>query len=53
MLAVAGDLGFVRGWTTYPGQDPPAYSNLWMIRLTPEGRASEFTEWWIADSPKA
>ena len=46
VLAIAGDLGFVRGWTRYT--DPPAeYSNLWVIRLTSDGRCSEFTEWWM------
>lgn len=24
---------------------PPGYSNLWVIRLSGEGRASSFTEW--------
>ena len=48
VLAAAGDLGFVRGWTKYT--EPPAnYSNLWVIRLTPEGRCAEFTEWWMLD----
>ena len=43
-----GDLGFVRGWTTYTQQDPPReYGNLWVIRLTDDGRASEYTEWWV------
>ena len=47
-LAVAGELGFVRGWTRY--LNPPTdYSNLWVIRLTPDGRCSEFTEWWMQD----
>lgn len=45
VVGVDGDTGFVRGWTTYTdGED---YSNMWMIRLTPDGRASEFTEWWM------
>ncbi len=47
ILAVAGDLAFVRGWTGYPDHDPPAYSNLWVIRLAEDGRCSEFTEWWM------
>ena len=46
IVATAGDLGFVRGWTTYA--DPPTtYSNLWVVRFAPDGRASEFTEWWM------
>lgn len=45
VLGVEGDLAFVRGWTTY--QNDPDYSNLWVIRLTDEGQASEFIEWWM------
>jgi hypothetical protein len=47
VLGVSGDLAFVRGWTTYPTDDPPGYSNLWVIRLEPDGRCSEFIEWWM------
>ena len=47
-FAVAGDLAFVRGWTTY--RDPPNYDNLWVIRLAPDGRCAEFTEWFM-ESP--
>jgi len=47
-LAVAGDLAFVRGWTAYRGESD--YSNLWVIRLAPDGRSSEFTEWWMVVS---
>ena len=44
--AVADGLGFVRGWTRY--HDPPReYSNLWVIRLEPDGRCSDLTEWWM------
>jgi hypothetical protein len=45
VLAVAGDLGFVRGWTTYTEESD--YSNLWVIRLAADGRCSEFVEWWM------
>jgi ketosteroid isomerase-like protein len=34
----------VQGETGYPDR---RYSNLWVIRLTGDGRASEFTEWWM------
>ena len=52
ILAVAGDLGFVRGWTTYA--DPSqTYGNLWVVRLTSDGRAREFTEWWMDESEGA
>ena len=48
VLAVAGDLGFVRGWTTY--HNPlTAYSNLWVVRLTEDSRCVEFTEWWMEE----
>jgi SnoaL-like domain len=51
ILGMDGDLGFVRGWTTYRGEaptDPPKeYGNLWVVRLAPDGRASEYTEWWV------
>jgi ketosteroid isomerase-like protein len=46
-LALDGDLGFVRGWTTYADDPPKEYGNLWVIRLAPDGRASEFTEWYV------
>ncbi len=49
VLAVTDDLGFIRGWTRYPGKQPEAYSNLWVIRLTAEGQASSFTEWWMVE----
>ncbi len=47
VMALAGDLAFVRGWTTY--LDPPKreYSNLWIIRLDGDGRCEAFTEWWM------
>jgi uncharacterized protein (TIGR02246 family) len=50
MLAVAGDLGFVRGRTDYAAtadQAAQTYHNLWVIRLDDDGRAREFTEWWM------
>ena len=47
LLAIAGDLAFVRSWTHYLDEDD--YSNLWMIRLDDAGRCSEFTEWWMVE----
>ena len=44
---IDGDTAFVRGWTTYHQQDPSRYSNLWVIRLAENGRATEFIEWWM------
>lgn len=48
VLAVAHDVGFVRGWTAYH-HPPKRYSNLWVIRFAPDGRATEFTEWWMEE----
>jgi ketosteroid isomerase-like protein len=44
---VVGNKAYVRGLTTYPGDDPPLYSNLWEITLGEDGRCSEFIEWWM------
>lgn len=42
---------FVEGITDY--RDGPTYSNLWVIKLAEDGRAEEFTEWWMEqDSPE-
>ena len=49
ILAVDGDLGVVEGVTSYPafGEDEETeFKNLWLVRLAPAGRASEFAEWW-------
>lgn len=46
ILALSGDLAFVRGWTDYL-EPPTKYSNLWVIRLGDDGRCSEYTEWWM------
>jgi ketosteroid isomerase-like protein len=43
-LVVTDDLAVVTGTTTYPDH---VFSNLWVIRLTPEGTCREFTEWWM------
>lgn len=47
ILAVTDDVGFVQGGTTYAGDPPTVYSNLWVLRLDAAGRATEFTEWWM------
>ena len=50
VVAVDGDTGVVKGLTTYPAHDDQpedAYSNIWVIRLEPDGRARSFAEWWI------
>ena len=49
-LAVNGDLAVARCLTTYAATaDAPEslYSNIWVLRLTDDGRASDFTEWWM------
>ena len=46
VLGTDGGLAFVQGFTQYLG-DRPGYDNLWVIRLEPDGRASEFTEWFM------
>ena len=45
-LVEASDLAVVTGTTVY--REPPrTYSNLWVVRLEPDGRCREFTEWWM------
>jgi uncharacterized protein (TIGR02246 family) len=45
-VAVTPEVAVVEGTTTY--RDPPrTYSNLWVIRLAPDGRCTQFTEWWM------
>jgi uncharacterized protein (TIGR02246 family) len=56
VLAAEGDLGLVRGETTYlaTADDPEArYANLWLIRFVPDGRARRFEEWWVLRSDVA
>ena len=38
-------LSVIHGRTDYSGGT--SYRNLWTIRLTDDGRCSEFVEWWI------
>jgi len=49
LVAQTGDLAFVQGVTRY--SDDEDYSNLWIIRFADDGRASEFTEWWMTRPP--
>jgi ketosteroid isomerase-like protein len=55
VLAVDGDLAVIRCISTYTDYDPPrVYDNLFVVRLAEDGRAHEFTDWWIerdADAP--
>jgi hypothetical protein len=41
-------LSVIRGYTEY-FSDEPNFRNLWVIRLTEDGRCQEFTEWWIEE----
>jgi uncharacterized protein (TIGR02246 family) len=44
-LAVTPDVSIIQGVTQYT--EGPTYSNLWVIRLTPDGGAREFIERWM------
>ncbi|MFI5255454.1 MAG: nuclear transport factor 2 family protein [Candidatus Limnocylindrales bacterium] len=46
VLAVDGDLGVIRGRTTYV-KPSITYENLWLVRFDRVGRATEFIEYWI------
>jgi len=52
VVAVDGATSVVRGVTHYSnepgGGGPKTYHNLWIVRLTTDGTAREFTEWWMA-----
>jgi ketosteroid isomerase-like protein len=43
-LAESGDVSMLTGTTDYGDR---VYSNLWVIRLDADGRAREFTEWYM------
>jgi ketosteroid isomerase-like protein len=45
ILHEVGDFVVVQGRTEYPAERD--YLNLWIIRLAPDGRATEFTEWYM------
>ena len=48
--AIDGDLGVVEGVTGYPAhadEEESEFKNLWLVRLSPDGRAFEFAEWWV------
>jgi ketosteroid isomerase-like protein len=49
VIGLDGDLAFVQGRTEYRAPKEVTYRNLWVIRLAPDGRASEFTEWWMVE----
>ncbi|KRA24089.1 hypothetical protein ASD65_06365 [Microbacterium sp. Root61] len=42
------DAAAIRGVTTYTdGAKASIYDNLWLVRFDAEGRATEFTDWWV------
>ena len=47
-LVETDEVAIVQATTVYAGG--PTYSNLWVIRLARDGRATEFTEWWMDQS---
>ncbi len=50
LAGMDSESAFVQGETAYHATaDAPArtYSNLWVIRFAPDGRASSFTEWYM------
>jgi uncharacterized protein (TIGR02246 family) len=53
-IAVHGDTGVVRGHTVYLGEDgtiEQEYANIFVIAFDGEGRATEFTEFFVASKP--
>ena len=51
-VAFEGDTGVSVGESRYPGRGGAAYSNVFVVRFDSEGRAREFSEWWV-EKPKA
>ena len=47
LLAVDGEVAIARCVTTYHDEPPKTYDNLFVVRLADDGRATEFTEWYI------
>lgn len=47
-LSVTDEVAIITGTAAYASG--PTYSNLWVIRLGEDGRANEFTEWWMDQS---
>ena len=46
-LGEADGLAIAEGTTSYP--ELGTFSNLWLLRLEPDGRASEYREWWMRE----
>jgi len=47
VLGTDGDLAFIQGVTDYRAAGRLLYHNLWVVRLADDGRAREFTEWYM------
>ena len=47
VLSDDGTLALVQGVTEYVHPRSQTYDNLWVIRLAPDGRATEYTEWYM------
>jgi ketosteroid isomerase-like protein len=47
-VAVDGDVAVATGSSTYTTDPPKTYDNCFVMRFGPDGRCSEFTEWFIA-----
>ena len=45
IVAVDGDVAVIRAVSTYPDT---VYDNVWIVTLADDGRASEYTDFWIA-----
>ena len=46
-VVVTNDTAIIQGETDYGSVK---FSNLWVIRFAADGRATEFTEWWMDQS---
>lgn len=47
-VAIEGDVAVIQCVTGYPdGPKTGIYDNLWVVLLAPDGRAREFTDWFI------
>lgn len=50
VIAVDGDVGVVQGWIEYTGgKNLGKWRNLFVVKLSPEGRCREYLEWYFQD----
>src|SRR5690606_23669833 len=47
LLALDGEVAIAECVTHYYDDPPVTYDNLFVVRLGADGRATEFTDWWI------